>query len=413
MKNLRINRRTFVSIVALLLTLTIQAQDSELNLLKESGAGKLYETNGFLVPVLTGSSKEMGEQYGTLMGDYLQKAWDIVVQPGVKAGAITDEVMEQVTQRAYSTASTRNKLFYEGVAEGSGWSLNKVCMLDQVMEFGIYQSKIHSFAGCTSIMSWGGHSTDGGMYTGRNMDWSEEFCKFPTVLTVRCPNDGSYKFATTGWPGMYCAFTAINEHGVYLDVHDGTSMGGSLVYFNRPSILNSLTDLMSESASFSALVSKLNGMQNSTSMILSVADENGAGSMECSSLGGNRLRSPEGESMAVVNTFLGDNWGLGKRETVSNSLRRYANMTDRLAENKGKVDAQVVRDIMDLRIFNPDGSFAENGGATKPAKQDADLTNYQMVCDVKNRQVWLKIPVPDYFADWTKIDLNKLWGDNE
>jgi hypothetical protein len=48
--------------------------ESKLNLLKESGAGKLYESNGFLVPVLTGSPKEMGAQYGSLMGEHMQKA---------------------------------------------------------------------------------------------------------------------------------------------------------------------------------------------------------------------------------------------------------------------------------------------------------------------------------------------------
>jgi hypothetical protein len=278
------------------------------------------------------------------------------------------------------------------------------------MEFGIFQSKIHSFAGCTSIMAWGSHSSDGGMFTGRNMDWSPEFCTFPTVLTVRKPTDGSYKFATGGWPGMLCAFTAMNEHGVYLDVHDGTSMGGSLVFLDRPSILNILTDLMSESASLKSIISRLNGIWNSTSMILSLADENGAACMECSSLGGNRVREPEGDSMAVVNTFLGKDWGMGKRETVSNSLRRFANMTDRLSDYKGKVNPEVVRNIMDLRLFNPDGTFAKNGGATKPTKQDADLTNYQTVCDLKQRQMWFKIPVPDYFADWTHFDLNELWG---
>ena len=51
-------------------------------------------------------------------------------------------------------------------------------MLDQVMEYGIYQAKMHSFAGCTSIISWGNHSADRGTYTGRNMDWSEAFNKF-------------------------------------------------------------------------------------------------------------------------------------------------------------------------------------------------------------------------------------------
>ncbi len=145
-------------------------------------------------------------------------------------------------------------------------------------------------------------------------------------------------------------------------------------------------------------------------MILSIADETAGASMECSSLAGNRLRKPEGDSIAVVNTFLNPDWGLGARETVSNSLRRFANMEARLAENQGKVNAAVTRKLMDLRLFNEDGSFAENGGATKPTKQDADLTTHQMVADVKNRAVWLKVPVPGYFADWTEIDLNELWN---
>lgn len=283
-------------------------------------------------------------------------------------------------------------------------------MLDHIMEFGVYQAKLHSFAGCTTIFSWGGHSADGNMYAGRNMDWSETFNKFPQVLTIRKPTDGSYKVAALGWPGMYCAFTALNEHGAYLDLYDGTSMGGSVIYENRPSILNTLMDIMSESASLETTVARLNGVNNSASVILCVADENAAASVECSSLGGNRLRPATGESHVVVNSFLGETWGLGKRETVSNSLRRFSNMTDRLAENVGQIDAQKTRDLMDMRIFNEDGSFAENGGCTKPTKQDADLTTHQMVTDVKGRKVWLKVPVPDYFADWTEVDLNALWS---
>ena len=33
----------------------------------ESGGGKLYEINGFQIPVLSGSHREMGAQYGALM----------------------------------------------------------------------------------------------------------------------------------------------------------------------------------------------------------------------------------------------------------------------------------------------------------------------------------------------------------
>ncbi len=383
---------------------------NKLHVVGEAGAGKLYEVNGFLIPVVSGSGHEMGSQYGELMKESMQQAYDLLVEPGRKSGAIADEDVSMWAARAYSTCSTRNRTWYKGVAKGSGWSLDQVCMLDQVMEYGIFQAKMHSFAGCTSIISWGNHSTDRGTYTGRNMDWSEAFNKFAQVLTIRRPDDGSYKTASLGWPGMYCTFSVLNEHGVYLDVHDGTSMGGSVVFEDRPSILNTLVDLLSETASLDALVRRLNGIWHSTSMILSIADETAGASMECSSLAGNRLRKPEGDCIAVVNTFLNPDWGLGARETVSNSLRRYANMTARLADNEGKVDAEVVRQIMDLRLFNEDGSFVENGGATKPTNQDADLTTHQIVADIKQRKVWLKVPVPDYFVDWTPIDLNKLWN---
>ena len=380
-----------------------------MKLLKEYQAGKIFEKNGFLVPVLSGSSKEMGIQYGALMVDHMQQAWDVIAEPQVKKGLITNEVIHSWVERAFSTASIRNKLFYEGVAQGSGWLLNKVIMLDQVMEFGVFQAKLHSFAGCTSTLSWGSDSVDGGMYIGRNMDWSPEFCEFPTVLTVRKPHDGSLKLATVGWPGMYCAFTAMNEKGVYLDVHDGTSMGGSVVFFERPSMVNLLTDFMSESTSLSPLLARLNGTLNSTSIIFSLADEKRGVSMECSSLSGNRLRIANGDSIVIVNSFLGQDWGIGKRDTVSNSLKRYSNMNARLAECKGKVNTKAVQDMFDLRLFNDDGTFAEKGGATKPTNQDVDLTNHTVVSDINRRKMWIKIPVPEYFTDWTEFDLNELW----
>ena len=381
-----------------------------MDLIKEFEGGKLYEANGFLVPVVRGSWADMGKQYGALMVDHMQQTWDVLLKSALSKGAITNDDINEWATRAKTTCSTRNLHWYEGVAAGSGWPIDNVCFLDHLMEFGVYQSKIHSFAGCTSIISWGSHSADGGCYVGRNMDWSGTFNEFPQMITVRVPNDGSFKYATAGWPGMYCAFTAVNEHGAYLDLHDGTSMGGSLIYKERPSILNTLTDFMSECASLDSLIARFNGTSNSASTIYSMCDEHGGASMECSSLAGNRVRMPEGDSMAVANTFFGSNWGLGARETVSNSMRRYANMTARLAENDGKVDASVVRDLMDLRLFNEDGTFAENGGCTKPTQQDADLTNYTTVVDVKRRKMWIKVPVPDHFADWTEFDLNELWS---
>ena len=42
---------------------------AELSMVAEHGGGTLYEANGFVVPVLRGSDREMGAQYGALMVD--------------------------------------------------------------------------------------------------------------------------------------------------------------------------------------------------------------------------------------------------------------------------------------------------------------------------------------------------------
>lgn len=381
---------------------------SELTLKSESGAGRLYEINDFLVPVLAGTHREMGHQYGALMKDAMQQAYDVVIQPQMDSGVLDDTAAKKWTERALSTFSTRNKEFYAGMAKGSGWPIDKIGMLDQVNEQGEYQSKLHSFAGCTSIFSWGSSSADDSMYIGRNMDWSAAFNEFPQTLAVLNPSDGSYAYANLGWPGMINIFTALNEHGAYMDLHDGTSMGSAVVYLDRAPFVQTLSDIMAECETRDAVIRRLNSTRASFGLILSLADEEAAASMECAGWD-NRVRLPDGDSMVVVNTFLDPNWGIGKRDTVSHSLERYSNMTARLAENHGAIDSAKVRDLMDLTLYDSDGSFTKNGGATKPTKIDSDQTTHQMVTDVARRQVWLKVPNPKYLTDWIHVDLTALW----
>jgi hypothetical protein len=383
--------------------------NDQLSEVSESGDGRLYETNGFLIPVLDGSHREMGRQYGVLMKDAMEQAFDVVMKPGFDAGKISDEDAKKWTQRAVTTFSTRNKEFYAGMADGSGWPLDKVGILDQFSDFGRYQQDIHAAVGCTSIFSWGSSSADGNMYIGRNMDWSNAFNTFPQVLAILNPTDGSYRYANLGWPGMISVFTAINEHGVYMDLHDGTSMGGTVLYEDRAPFLQTLSDMLAETASLEALVRRFNSSRASWAVIMNLADGSSAASMECATWD-NRVRLPEGDSLAAVNTFLNPDWGIHAHDTMSHSLERFDNMTARLADNHGSIDAAKVRDLMDLTLYNEDGSFTKDGGATKPTKIDADQTTHQMVTDVSRREVWLKIPNPKYKTDWIPVDLKALWA---
>lgn len=381
--------------------------NKDLNLIAEEGNGKLYETTGFLIPVLSGSSWEMGYQYGEMMVESMQKAYDVLVGYAYKIGFLNDESAGLWANRAVSTFSNRNRKFYEGLMESTGWSQDKIGILDQVIEYGLYKKGIHASIGCTSIFSWNTSSKDNNMYIGRNMDWLAAFNDFPQVLMVSKPNDGSYRYAAVTWPGMFAPFTILNEHGIYLDVHDGASMGGSVVHQDRPPIAGGVLDMMSETSSLNALIQRLNGVNCSVSLILNIADESNAASMECSSLAGNRIQHPDGDSMVAVNTFLNPDWGIHVRNTLSHSLERLSNMEDRLAENKGNIDVKKTCELMDLPLFEEDGTLGK--GCTKPTKVDIDQTTHQIVTDVSRREFWLKIPNPECFADWTRINLKKLW----
>ena len=105
----------------------------------------------------------MGYQYGELMKDYIKKSWDTLIEPGRKKGSITDEDLKAWFNRGYSYASNRNKNFYHGMAKGSGISIENICLLDQYMKYGMYESKLHSFSGCSSGLAWGNDSVDGNM----------------------------------------------------------------------------------------------------------------------------------------------------------------------------------------------------------------------------------------------------------
>ena len=62
------------------------------------------------------------------------------------------------------------------------------------------------------------------------------------------------------------------------------------------------------------------------------------------------------------------------------------------------------------RADSPDDAVRVALSCTKPTQQDADATNYQTVVDTRRRQLWIKIPSPDHFADWTHFDLPEFWS---
>lgn len=382
----------------------------DLDLEREVGAGKLYTTGDdkFRVLQAHGSWFEMGQQYGAAAKDLVAGIYDAQVQSLYDKKWMTEkQASEMFGSRVFGAASHRVQQLYLGVADGMGWPVEKVVVLDQSAMMQMYQGKLHAFAGCSSLCSWGDSTVDGQTYTGRNMDWGKPFLDFPLILAIYNPTDESKRIANLNWAGWLWAATAINDRGVYVDLHDGTAMGGMVVSVDRPSFAAVALDILAECVTSADLSNRFNGSRTDVSFIWTVADQTGdCFSYETSTLADNRRRNPEGTSLAVVNSFFDPDWGLHVRDTVSHSLERYSNLQARSADAHGQIDANRMMDIFDLRLFNDDGTLKKDGGVTKPTEQDADLTNYQFVTSPSTLDVWMKIPLQ---TEWRHVDLKALF----
>ncbi|MBM7034777.1 C45 family autoproteolytic acyltransferase/hydolase [Vibrio ulleungensis] len=378
-------------------------------------SGTLFETSEEMLYVLqlNGSWYEMGKQYGTLAKDHMQAMYDAIVQPEFDNGLISQkDAYELFGTRVFAALSLRRKQYFQGVADGLGWPLEKVIVLDQSGPMAIYLGKLHSFSGCSSLATWGENTVDGHSIIGRNMDWSELFLDFPIYATVYNPTDGSNGLVNVSWPGWQWMVTGFNDKGVYTDLHDGTSMGGNIVSVEKPSFLNTVFDFIAESDSIEALSSRFQASRTDIAAIWMLADKSGKACAYENTIQENRQRVSDknASSFATVNTFLNPDWGLGIRETQSFSLKRLENLTARHDEQAGGIDAGSMCDIFDLPLYNQDGSFKENGGVTKPTNQDVDLTNYQVVADLNELQMWVKLPALGSDTNWAHIDVRSLFN---
>ena len=383
---------------------------SILNLQAESGSGKLYDTGDPDIRVLTlhGSWHEMGKQYGELAKADMEPMWDVLVQPLIDNGWTTEEeALELWGRRIYSVASRRRQQFFDGLAEGMGWPVDKVVLLDQSGIMNVYQAKIHSFSGCTSLYATGSATVDGNTYVARNLDWGEAFCSFKTYVVVYNPTDGSNSVANVIWPGWTFALTALNNKGVYTDMHDGTSMGGQVLAAERPSFEHLVFDFLADCDTSKALDSRFGGTRVEFPSIWGLADMTGYLCSYETALYDSRRRLADRDTFTVANTFMIPDWGLHKRDTISNSLTRFNNVEARAAEAFGQLDDAKMREIFELPLFNEDGTFRENGGPTKPTKLDVDLTNYSIAADLNNLQLWVRLPPSN--GDWQHIDLKRLF----
>lgn len=174
---------------------------AQVNVLNRCGKGVLLEKDGQKVLVLKGNSYEMGYQHGVLMKEEIKKLTEVLLmisyarQPGF---------LEKAWQATKNFIPARYLEEMKGLADGAEIPLEKVQLAN------IFPELFH----CSGIAVFGKATKNGELLHGRILDYMTEIGlqKFATV-TVFQP-DNRYAFITAGFAGFIGSVTGMNDRQI-------------------------------------------------------------------------------------------------------------------------------------------------------------------------------------------------------
>ncbi len=364
--------------------------------------GKLYLSRKgegyFYIPVLKGSWREMGRQYGHLlkeqMNDFYQTASGYL--------RMNDDQRKTVSEQFFNDLNKDMKEYIIGMAEASGFSLEKqkiTCFLTPL----IYLES-RTLAGCSSMSVWGEYTGGRSLVIGRNWDYGKPFPSFKEfiVVVVYNPTGSPNSVADVSFVGdLPCSWspTSLNSSGLYIAAHGGLFSDPTVKQNNALPFYSNLLKSIFNSTSINELEKGLLDPANRpySGCILNVADATECRVYEEATYGA-KMRSGNG-LMASTNHFIAPGW-TGLPEVPfglkgSYSQERLANLYKLGERYKGRLDPKLMMDIFDETM--------NSGGVTIP------YTIFQVVTVPHEKIMWIKSPM---FSKWDKIDLKPYFNLN-
>jgi hypothetical protein len=381
--------------------------------------GRLYKAGKFNVVVLNGTYREMGRQYGGLLGPEIKKMHEetlntipiIAAKLGEGGGKVSGVSPQNLAIQDFATLSlqTYPKRFLEmiiGISETSGVPVVEVATVNEFMRYFLWwwlenpDAKSHPAARtqgfCSAITAWGNYTGGKPLVMGRNYDLPPVFKNFNKYLTIVVfnPIDGSNSVAILAYAGQVGAAQAFNDAGLVLESNDGSSSGD----LNRPMdrVPLQVRDVQL-ALDYSDLEGLDAGMKSSLifhPMLYNVANQSEAYCYETATFDIKRRGGIDG-LLVGTNHFIIPEW---TREGIltkssTDSISRYENLTVLGNKYRGYINASVMMAIMNTP--------RERGGATW-----LDDTLFQFVAVPEQKKIWLNAPG---FEDWKEIDLEDLY----
>ncbi len=356
--------------------------------------GKRYRSGKIHVLDLHGNYRQMGRQYGHLLKSEINILYkSAILDYFQKQQKLSADTMQKTANALYQSYPQRFKDILSGMAETSGLSLDEQVMLNALELFG-------SLSGCSAIIAWGSYTGSQSLIAGRNYDWFEKYLEFARSLTVTIFHpDSGVPNAIITFAGVMYATTGINAGGIFLELNNGLPSGGGLSYANRIPAMVSLLSALNDYRSLKEVDAFFNTTRTDFAFIINTADSSQGVSYEWAPFE-HRRHSGNGEGLLVsTNHFTDPSWGIVMQDNVGfQTLLRRKNLLDLAQKNKGKINIEIMKDLLDTSIGQ--------GGATWPL-QGHIQTVYQIIAMPEKMHLWLKIPG---FQDWTPVELGRFFA---
>ncbi len=160
------------------------------------------------VVVVRGTSYQMGQQLGALIGDQIRAFIPTAMADITTELKVSEENLREVWSRTAAFTDDRLEQELAGLADGAGVRLSLLQAMHAVPLLMPYS--------CSSVAAWGEATEDGHLYQTRNLDWNLDVKahEFP-VLVVYLPDKGIPHVVPT-FAGMIGAHTGMNVRGLVL-----------------------------------------------------------------------------------------------------------------------------------------------------------------------------------------------------
>jgi hypothetical protein len=255
---------------------------------------------------LRGSWKEMGRQYGSLLSKELRGFHD-AIRADLAARGYDASFFEGI-QAVYSGYTPEMKALIEGMSETSGLSLDEHIFLDAsfyVLPAFIIQELIaaKNVPSCSGIAVSGERTADGTLYFARNWDMTAEamkpYRKYMAVVAFN-PTEEGLSFANIRPIGQIYVETGMNEHGVFVELNNGSASDDAENPGARFSVA-SLFDFLRTSRSLDEMIGLITTTPMDASYIIQAADAERAVSVEKPTFDARVLEQKEGVLYALNN----------------------------------------------------------------------------------------------------------------